>query len=86
MTLKAKEPIVIYDHMWTKERIFDQLCDENYDEVTDFTAEDIPDAAAVKWAMQEYDIRSEAISNGEEYYDREVHALNVELIATTRKC
>ena len=76
--MKANDPIVT-TNVWTKEKILDQL--DEYGPT--FTADDISDEDAQRWADKEADLMFEAISNGEDFYVRNVSKLNEWLYNST---
>ena len=80
--MNITDPIIIPEHCWTKERIWDQL-DRDGSEFNAFTADAISDEDAIWWVREEEDLRS-AMMHEEEYVEAVIE-LNVELIQRTNK-
>lgn len=79
--MKAKEPIIVPDLLWTKEKIFEQLFDNEDD--ADFGPDDISDRLAVYWVRREAEIQSE-LPNEDDYIEYIID-LNASLIRWVRQ-
>lgn len=77
--MNITDPIFNPESMWTKESIHEQL------QTRKFTARAISDEDALWWVIKEDNIRFDAISNGEDFYGRNIDHINKELIKRTLK-
>ena len=78
--MKATDPIIVLETLWTKVLIVDYMDDVWPEELT---PDDISYEDAVWWIKKENVVRFQAISYGEDYYGRTMADYNKELIRRT---